>query len=170
MTSLPEVGEGHSFSEFDGRLSSLVGSVSDLEDTFNGFRIVQSSVDSSGQLQSAIWTRPTRSQVRINASLLCVGQVHLCLTWSDSRGLGDTVAGKSRAVCLFRWRQGVNWRRKQTPIGVVTESLDDQRQAGVIMRGGHCLKVWTTKRVNCTWQSRPYRKDWGFRAWQRTWR
>ena len=51
--------------------------------------------------------------------------------------------------------------------------------AGVIIRGEHCLKVWTKKqelchcpllRVNYTRQSRPHRKDWVFRAWRRTWR
>ena len=48
-------------------------------------------------------------------------QVHLCFTWSEYRRLGDISLG-SREQCAF------NWRRIQTPIGMVTEPLDDQCQ------------------------------------------
>ena len=41
--------------------------------------------------------------------------------------IGRYLAGKTRAV-LVPLEKGVNWRRIQTPIGVVTEPRDDQCQ------------------------------------------
>ena len=42
--------------------------------------------------------------------------------------IGRYLAEKPRAVCLCRWQKWVNWKRIQTPIGVVTEPRDDQCQ------------------------------------------
>ena len=59
--------------------------------------------------------------------------------------IGRYLARKPRAKCWFRWQQSgeleaysdADWRgEKATPRSV---------SAGVMMRGGHCLKVWTKK-------------------------
>ena len=57
-------------------------------------------------------------------------QNHRCVTWSVSRGSARYLAGKPRAKCWFRWQQSGEL---------------EAHSAGVIMRGGHCLKVWTKK-------------------------
>ena len=57
--------------------------------------------------------------------------------------IGRYLAGKPRAQCWFRWQQSgeleaysdVDWR--------VDKATRQSVSAGVIMSGGHCLKVWT---------------------------
>ena len=59
--------------------------------------------------------------------------------------IGRYLAGKPRAQCWFRWQQSgeleaysdVDWR--------VDKATRRSVSAGVIMSGGHCLKVWTKK-------------------------
>ena len=58
--------------------------------------------------------------------------------------IGRYLAGKPRAVCLFRWRKGelkayadAEWSGDRTARRSVS--------AGVIMRDEHCLNVWTKK-------------------------
>ena len=40
-----------------------------------------------------------------------------------------------------------SWKRVPTLTGEATRPPDDLSQLGVIMRGGHCLKVWTKKQL-----------------------
>ena len=59
--------------------------------------------------------------------------------------IGRHLVGKPRARCWFRWQQSgeleaysdADWRGDKATRRFVS--------AGVIMRGGHCLKVWTKK-------------------------
>ena len=59
--------------------------------------------------------------------------------------IGRYFAGKPRARCWFRWQQSgeldvcsdADWRGDKATRRSVS--------AGVIMRGGHCLKTWTKK-------------------------
>ena len=92
--------------------------------------------------------------------------------------IGRYFAGERRAKCGYRWQQSgeleaysdADWRGDKATRRSVS--------AGVLMRGGHCLKVWTKKqkwcrcsppRASCTPQSKPPQKGWRSRAWPRTW-
>ena len=68
-----------------------------------------------------------------------------CVTRNVSRGSEDTsLADREQSAGSAGSKVG-NWRCIQTRTGEATRPLGDQSQAGVIMRGGHCPKVWTKK-------------------------
>ena len=92
--------------------------------------------------------------------------------------IGRYLVGKPRARCWFHWKQGgeleaysdADWRGDRATRRSVS--------AGVITRGGHCLKVWTKKqqvvalsqlRASCTPRSKLHWMGWGSRASQKTW-
>ena len=72
------------------------------------------------------------------------GHVRLCKTWSEWRGLGDTSLGSQEQYACSAGKRGeleaysdADWSGDRTTRQSVS--------AGVIMRDGHCLKVWTKK-------------------------
>ena len=52
---------------------------------------------------------------------------------------------KSMQIAGSAGSRVASWKRIQTLTGEATRPLDDRCQLEVIMRGGHCLKVWTKK-------------------------
>ena len=74
-------------------------------------------------------------------------QTHQRLTWNGSRGLeGISWISREQSACLFHWKRSGG-----------LEAYSDEDKGGdkitrrsvsvdVIMRGGHCLKVWTKKK------------------------
>ena len=67
--------------------------------------------------------------------MMCDGETRQRLTWNGSRGL-----------------EGISWgSREQSASSIGSRVVNLKRtwkasvSAGVIMRGGHCLKVWTKK-------------------------
>ena len=74
--------------------------------------------------ESATCHKMTRSQVRINASVLCGGKV--VMTWGVSRGLEDT----SRENRETWFRRMLSWRRIQTLTGEVTRPPDTASRCG----------------------------------------
>ena len=75
-------------------------------------------------------TSPTRSQVRINAGMLCNGKTISALRGSCQEDPDKASAG-SRVV---------SWKGVQTLTEEATKPLDDRCQ-----KGGHCLNAWTKK-------------------------
>ena len=98
--------------------------------------------------------------------------------------IGRYLLGKPRARCWFHRQQSgeldlysdADWRGDRPTRRSVS--------AGVVMRGGHCLKVWTKKQqvvslssaeselyaaVKAASEGRPHQRGSGSREWQRTW-
>ena len=73
-------------------------------------------------------TRPTRSQVRINAGMLCDSKNHLCVIWNMSRGSEDNSLGSRGQSAGSAGSRVVSWKRVQTPIGEATKPFDDRCQ------------------------------------------
>ena len=70
------------------------------------------------------------------------GQNHQCVTWSV---IGRYFAGKPRAKCWFRWQQSCELEAYSDAAWEATKATRRSVSAGVTMRGGYCLKVWTKK-------------------------
>ena len=77
----------------------------------------------------------------------CVGRWRgrPCAKWNASRGSDDTSSGGRERGARSVGSRVASWKRIRTLIGEATEPLDRQISAGVIMRRGHCLKVWPKK-------------------------
>ena len=59
--------------------------------------------------------------------------------------IGRYVAGKPRAKCWLRWQQSGELDVYTDADWGGDKSTRRSVSAGVVMRGGHCLKVWTKK-------------------------
>ena len=59
--------------------------------------------------------------------------------------IGRYLAGKPRAKCWFRWQQRGELEAYSHTDWGGDKATRRSVSAGVIMRGGHCLKVWTKK-------------------------
>ena len=58
---------------------------------------------------------------------------------------GRYLVGKTRAKCWFRWQQNGNLESYSDADWGGDRATRRSVSAGVITRGGHCLKVWTKK-------------------------
>ena len=56
-------------------------------------------------MHEVLVTRPTRSQVRVDVSILFDGQSQQFLTWNWSREIGRNLVENPRKESLFHWRQ-----------------------------------------------------------------
>ena len=59
--------------------------------------------------------------------------------------IGRYLAGKPRAKCWFRWQQSDELEAYSDADWGGDKPSRRSVSAGVVMRGGHCLKVWTKK-------------------------
>ena len=59
--------------------------------------------------------------------------------------IGRYLVGKPRARCWFRWQQSGELEAYSDADWGGDKATRRSVSAGVIMRGGHCLKVWTKK-------------------------
>ena len=57
--------------------------------------------------------------------------------------IGRYLAGKPRSKCWFRWEQSGELDVYSDADCGGDKAHGDQCRLGVVMRGGHCLKVWT---------------------------
>ena len=82
--------------------------------------------------------------------------------------IGRHLAGKPKAKCWFRWQQSGELEACSDAEWRSDKATRRSASAGVIVRGGHCFKVWTKKqqvvtlcappRASCTPQSKPHQK------------
>ena len=94
--------------------------------------------------QQTQYRRIPLSQDRSDASMLCDGKP-MSADRERVKRIERYPVGKTRAQCLFHWQQSgeleacsdADWKSDTATWWSVS--------AGVIMRGGHCLKVWTKK-------------------------
>ena len=59
--------------------------------------------------------------------------------------MGRYFAGKPRVKCLFRWQQTGELEAYSDADWGGDKATRRSVSAGVVTRGGHCLKVWTKK-------------------------
>ena len=59
--------------------------------------------------------------------------------------IGRHLVGKPRAECWFRWQQSADLEAYSDADWGGDRATRRSVSGGVIMRGGHCLKVWTKK-------------------------
>ena len=59
--------------------------------------------------------------------------------------IGRYLAGKPRAKCWFRWQQSGELEAHSDADWTGDKATGRSVSVGVMMRGGHCLKVWTKK-------------------------
>ena len=114
-----------------------------------------------------------RPDLKFAAMQVCCAMANPTVRHSESvKRIGRYLAGRPRAKCWFRLQQSGELEAYSDADWGGDKATRRSVSGGVIMRGGHCLKVWTKKQQvlsPSSAESELYAAVMGSRAWQRTW-
>ena len=87
-----------------------------------------------------------RPDLKFAAMQVCCAMANPTVRDSERvKRIGRYLAGRPRAKCWFRWQQSGELEAYSDADWGGDKATRRSVSAGVIMRGGHCLKVWTKK-------------------------
>ena len=87
-----------------------------------------------------------RPDLKFAAMQVCCAMANPTVRDSERvKTIGRYLAGRPRAKCWFRWQQSGELEEHSDADWRGDKATRRSVSGGVIMRGGHCLKVWTKK-------------------------
>ena len=95
-----------------------------------------------------------RPDLKFAAMQVCCAMANPTVRDSERvKRIGGYLAGRPRAKCWFRWQQSGELEAYSDADWESDKATRRPVSGGVIMRGGHCLKVWTKKQQVVTLSS-----------------
>ena len=86
-----------------------------------------------------------RPDLKFAAMQACCAMANPTVRDSERVKIGRYLAGRPRSKCWFRWQQSGELEAYSDADWGGDKATRRSVSGGVIMRGGHCLKVWTKK-------------------------